>query len=314
MADAFRPDFNNPYRVDPIYTRMTTPRNTNDGRGALPGALQLFGELSQTSQFKVTLYFSDSGSTGNSDSDLNQYLFTAGVFNPSSSSGNQALRYEFMCNETSLPGSSLSISEEIGSRQGMSETFANRRIFEPISMTFYVDAEYGVIKLFEEWMNFINPLYNTSGRTTVPNPRGGVGRLNRWEFFRFRYPDTYKRDIAVTKFERDYALSASYGEEGFSTPNSLTYYMINAYPIQLTATPVTYEGSTITKTTVVFNYDRYVILNNGNNISAAQAQYSEQNTRTNDGQRILSNTPAPQGNISNNTTRNFGLNSGIDPG
>ena len=87
--------------------------------------------------------------------------------------------------------------------------------------------------------------------------------------------------------------------------------MINAYPIQLTATPVTYEGSTITKTTVVFNYDRYVILNNGNNIDSG-GEFSEINTITNNGQQILSNRPSPQGNISNNTTSNFGTNSGID--
>jgi hypothetical protein len=45
------------------------------------------------------------------------------------------------------------------------------------------------------------------------------------------------------------------------TPSMLTYYFVNAFPTQLTALPVTYEGSTITKTTVTFNYDRYVILN-----------------------------------------------------
>ena len=40
----------------------------------------------------------------------------------------------------------------------------------------------------------------------------------------------------------------------------LTYKMLNAYPTNLTALPVTYEGSTVTKTTVTFAYDRYVIL------------------------------------------------------
>ena len=42
----------------------------------------------------------------------------------------------------------------------------------------------------------------------------------------------------------------------------LTYKMLNAYPTNLTALPVTYEGSTVTKTTVTFAYDRYVILRN----------------------------------------------------
>jgi len=40
----------------------------------------------------------------------------------------------------------------------------------------------------------------------------------------------------------------------------------------VTALPVTYEGSTITKTTVSFNYDRYVILNH---FGTGQNQYTD---------------------------------------
>jgi len=257
MAEPFRPDFpGNPYRVDPIYTRMTTPRKTNDGRGSLPGALQLFGELSVTSQFKVTLYMGDTVSRNQSDSDINAWLVSCGVFGE----GLQSLRYEFMCNETVLPGTTFTTSEEFGSRQGLTETFPTKRNFEPITMTFYVDSEYGIIRLFEEWINFINPLYNeTKGRQSSGNPRGGVDRFGDNEFFRFRYPNTYKRPIAVTKFERNFVRNT---DGNVSNPTMLTYKMLNAYPTNLTALPVTYEGSTITKTTVTFAYDRYVILKN----------------------------------------------------
>ena len=256
MAEPFRPDFpGNPYRVDPIYTRMTTPRQTNDGRGSLPGALELFGELSVTSQFKVTLYMGDTVSRNQSDSDINAWLVSCGVLGE----GLQSLRYEFMCNETVLPGTTLTTSEEFGSRQGLTETFPTKRNFEPITMTFYVDSEYGIIRLFEEWINFINPLYDTEGRRSTGNPRGGVDRFENNEFFRFRYPNTYKRPIAVTKFERNFVRNT---DGGVSNPTMLTYKMLNAYPTNLTALPVTYEGSTITKTTVTFAYDRYVILKN----------------------------------------------------
>ena len=263
MAEPFRPDFpNNPYRVDPIYTRMTTPRKTGDGQGSLPGALELFGELSLTSQFKVTLYMGDTVPQEQSDSDINAWLVSCGVFGE----GLQSLRYEFMCNETVLPGTTLTTSEEFGSRQGLTETFPTKRNFEPITMTFYVDSEYGIIRLFEEWINFINPLYDanpdfrkTSGRRPTGNPRGGVDRFGDNEFFRFRYPNTYKRPIAVTKFERNFVRNT---DGGVSNPTMLTYKMLNAYPTNLTALPVTYEGSTITKTTVTFAYDRYVILKN----------------------------------------------------
>ena len=255
MTEPFRPDFpGNNYRVDPIYARMTLPRNSNDNRSSLPSVSDLFGELSVTSQFKVTLFMGDTISSENSDSDINAWLVSCGVLG----SNLKSLRYEFMCNETVLPGTTLTTSEEFGSRQGLTETFPTKRNFEPITMTFYVDSEYGIIRLFEEWINFINPLYNETGRSPKGNPRGGVDRDNNWEFFRFRYPNTYKRRIAVTKFERNFTQLA----DGVSNPTMLTYQMLNAYPTNLTALPVTYEGSTITKTTVTFAYDRYIILKN----------------------------------------------------
>lgn len=255
MAEPFRPDFpNNPYRVDPIYLRMTLARGSDDNRSALPSVQELFGELSVTSQFKVTLFMGDTVSTTSSDSDVNAWLVSCGVLGGDLKS----LRYEFMCNETELPGTSLATSEEFGSRQGITETFPTKRSFNPITLQFYVDSEYGIIRFFEEWINFINPLYDTTGRRSSGNPRGGVGRLASNEFYRFRYPNTYKRTLAVTKFERNFVRQA----DSVSNPTMLTYEMINAYPVNLTALPVTYEGSTITKTTVTFNYDRYVILKN----------------------------------------------------
>ena len=76
-------------------------------------------------------------------------------------------------------------------------------------------------------------------------------------YYRMRYPETYKRKIAITKFERNIDV-----KEGnvISTPAMLTYEFLNAFPTNLTALPVSYEGSTITKTTVTFTYDRYVVL------------------------------------------------------
>ena len=306
MAEPFRPDYPaNPYRVDPIYARMTLPRNTNDDRAALPSVRELFGELSVTSQFKVTLFFGDTTSTRDSDRDINSWLVSCGVLG----SNLQSLRYEFMCNETSLPGASLSMLEETGSRQGIVERFPNRRDFPDISMTFYVDAEYGIIRLFEEWMNFINPLYNTKGRLVSGNPRGGVGQFDDQQFFRFRYPNTYKRDVAITKFERDIFVNPN-TKDVEKTPSMLTYKFLNAFPTNLTALPVTYEGSTITKTTVSFNYDRYVILNH---FGTGENRY-ENTTTTSNGESISLSTPnITWGNtLDNFTNPTFGVNSGID--
>ena len=315
MAEPFRPDFpSNPYRIDPIYLRMTLPRNTNDGRAALPGVSDLFGELSVTSQFKVTLFLGDTYPITNSDSDINAWLVTCGVLGSNLFNGGpsylNSLRYEFMCNETSLPGASFSMIEETGSRQGLVERFPNRRDFPEVTMTFYVDAEYGIIRLFEEWMNFINPLYSTRGRLRSGNSRGGVGQFGGEQFFRFRYPNTYKRDSAITKFERDILVDSTTGNVR-KTPSMMTYKFINSFPTNLTALPVTYEGSTITKTTVTFNYDRYVVLNH---FGTGQNNY-ENPFVTESGDNISLAVPAISwGNNTDTTFTNptFGVNSAID--
>jgi hypothetical protein len=262
MAEPFRYDYpSNPYRVDPIYIRMTEPRNTNDGRGALPSVRDLFGELSVTSQFKISMYFGDTASIASADTDINSWLVSCGIFAADLSS----LRYEFMCHSAALPGVSLGVFEESGSRQGITEKFPTIRQFPEVTFDFYVDAEYGIIRLFEEWINFINPLYMGSGvsgsdRVRTGSYRGSTSNrvsFDRNNYYRMRYPDTYKRKIAISKFERD--IDVRNGNV-ISTPSMLTYEFLNAFPINLTALPVSYEGSTITKTTVTFTYDRYIVL------------------------------------------------------
>jgi hypothetical protein len=293
-TERFRPDYpTNRFRVDPIYTRMTLPRGTNDGRGSLPSVQDLFGELSVTSQFKITLFLGDTVSSANSDTNINSWLVSCGVLGSNLFNGNNAnlnsLRYEFMCNETSLPGTTLGVTEEFGSKQGITEKFPNKRDFPDISMTFYVDAEYGIIRLFEEWINFINPIHNRTGRIRTGSPAGTLSSVNdAWEILRFRYPNMYKKPIAITKFERDVYVN-SVGEVERS-PSMLTYYFINAFPTQLTALPVTYEGSTITKTTVNFTYERYVILNHQGTGSIPDDAFAEQ--FNNNAQIPLLSTPS----------------------
>lgn len=295
MAEKFRPDYvSNRYRVDPIYARMTLPRGTNDGRGSLPGVQELFGELSQTSQFKVTLHLGDTYPTENSDTDVNAWLVSCGVLGSNLFNGNNSdlnsLRYEFMCHEATLPGSNLGTFEEPGSRQGLTEKFATSRTFSRFSLQFYVDAEYGIVRLFEEWMNFINPLYDTSiGRKRSGDPRGGVGQFDNNQIFRFRYPETYKREISITKFERDMFYNQGKGE--FSrTPSMMTYKFLNAFPVQLTAIPLSYDTSNITVTTVEFEYDRYVTLNHQGTGSTDEFP-SDFLDQLNDAQRVLTSRP-----------------------
>ena len=240
--------------IGPFYVKMTTPRSDSNLVG-FDGARDIFGALSITSQFKVALHLTNSTSN---DDKLMQWLTKSGVTrDPTKNS-----YYDFYCAEAVIPGATFEVTEEAGSRQGVIERIPTRRVYAPVTLTFYVDKDYNLIRLFEEWMNFINPIYGMDGNE--PDGRFGASingfgdSKNRNDFFRMRYPDEYKRIIRIVKFERNFLLKPSTGAGQIGNVPTITYRLIDAFPTNITAMPVSYEGSTITKTTVEFSYSRYV--------------------------------------------------------
>ena len=241
-------------KIGPIYLKMTegTPQNR------MPSAREIFGNLSLTSQFKVSLHLTDGGS------ELMDWLKNSGVINNPKYNRTNPFIYDFYCAEAVIPGVQFDVTEEMGSRQGTIERFPTRRLFPEFTMTFYVDSEYNLIRLFEEWMNFINPLYGGTGELPA-NEKGQGNNLgkDKRDFFRFRYPDDYRRIISLTKFERNFDSSKP---NDIRFPPHLTYRMLEAFPTNITAMPLTYEGSQIVKTTVTFQYTRYVMEKNYGNL------------------------------------------------
>lgn len=228
-----------------LYTKTSTPRDD----GQLKGALDMIGDVSVTSQFKVSLHLPVSGNRDTTT--LEGWLGNCNLINTLS----DVTSYDFMCSDTSLPGAGFNVGEEFGSRQGIIEYTPNSRVYPAFDMTFNVDKDYKIIRLFEEWMNYINPIYS-SGVLNEPSPSGQGDAKNSSDYFRFRYPNDYRRIISVTKFERGFKSQKT--SRIIDVP-SLTYRMIDAFPNNVTAIPVTYEGSTVTKTIVSFSYTRYVL-------------------------------------------------------
>jgi hypothetical protein len=227
----------NPYNLGSFRVNMNDLRDN------------IFDALSLTSQFKVSLFLSTSSQNSG---DLISHLRRCKLLEK-----NDILRYDFLCSEAVLPGSTFDMAEEYGSRQGIIERFPTRRVYSDFNLTFYVDANYKLIRLFEEWMNFIDPLHTE--RITYNGNPGGQSERNYMDsnsFFRFKYPNLYKKTIGITKFERNFSDSKGKSQD----VSSLTYQFIDAFPTNLTALPLSYEGSTITKTTVNFSYARYIVM------------------------------------------------------
>ena len=53
----------------------------------------------------------------------------------------------------------MQVVQEVGSRQGIRKRFATQRQYTDISVGFYVTNDYTSLRFFQEWINFMNPLY-----------------------------------------------------------------------------------------------------------------------------------------------------------
>ena len=163
-----------------------------------------------------------------------------------------------LCSEATLPGSSLTTHDVTNDYHGVTEKMAYRRMYdETIGLTFYVDREYKVIEMIEEWMNYITGI---SDARTYEDP---------YVTHRMAYPKSYKNNIYLSKFERDHfvrdysansinRVGRGRGGSVRTARTTLDYTFVQAFPLSLTATPVSYEESSVLKCSVSFNFIRYV--------------------------------------------------------
>lgn len=215
-----------------------------------------------SNHYKVNLNLAKVTSGHNMDR-LSEWLTSAGVFG-----ADEPQRFDFLCSETMLPGTSVETFTELGSRQGLEEFFPTRKIYNDLSMTFYVSSDYRILKLFQEWMNFINPLYDPSiGKLKSASPGGYPSLRDIQSFHRHRYPIEYRREISVTKFERDIG---NLNGRNFGPGNKLMYVFVNAFPININSVALSYDEAQVLKVTVDFKYDRYTLVHTGQPVVPAQ--------------------------------------------
>ncbi len=153
-------------------------------------------------------------------------------------------RLGYLCSEASLPTTSYATAEVKDNFMGVTQEFAHTRLYTDIDLTFYVDAEYNVLRFFEGWMDYIAGGNKPKEEPAASSyPSGLSGSIYR----RFNYPKFYKMNtMKIYKFERDYK-------------KQLEYTFINAFPKSLSTVAVSYGPADILKATVTFNFDRYLV-------------------------------------------------------
>ena len=147
-----------------------------------------------------------------------------------------------LCSAASRPGSALATSDIFGNFTGVQEKFAHTRVFSEMSLEFYVDKDYKMIKFFEHWMDYISSGSEKRRITSFSKASPGY-------FYRMRYPkgnSGYKCDkTKIVKFNVDYQ-------------KEIEYTFICMFPINLASTPVQYGNSDVLKVNCTFNYERYI--------------------------------------------------------
>jgi len=189
--------------------------------------------------YDVSINFNASATHGK----LLSYLIQHGFFTGSSDPGQTLAMY---CSEALLPGTELQTSQVSGLRQGVQQTYAVYRRYPDINLTWYTNKEYYTNDVFNAWMEFISP-------TEVGGGSHGFNTQDRRNakpsFRRLQYPDTYKVPMQITAFSKD----VGNGDRG----NNITYYIENAFPTNIVASPLAYGNADLIKTTVAFNYEYY---------------------------------------------------------
>ena len=188
---------------------------------------------------------------------LANYISQGTLFQKSSPAGQFLALF---CSEALLPGSQIQTSQVDGLRQGVSQNYATFRRYPDINLTWYSQKDYYTNDVFNAWMEFISPTHLSSGG------HGSSTQSRRNDapsFRRLQYPNTYKCPIEITAFSKD--IQKKFNRQNrpntLSTrrSNSITYYLENAFPVSIVASPLAYGKSELIKTTVSFKYEYFYI-------------------------------------------------------
>jgi len=147
-----------------------------------------------------------------------------------------------LCYNASLPTTSFNSKTVDGNFMGIQEKFAVARMYDEISLDFYVDKNYLMIKFLESWMEFIA----SGSHNPIETNAGPVNQRNANYFIRMQYPEYYKTNYTrIIKFDRDYNQEIEYTFVGF-------------WPISMGAPTLTYTQSEVLKISATFKFDRYI--------------------------------------------------------
>ena len=178
----------------------------------------------------------------NDDSDIGDYL-------------------RLFCSEAVLPGSSIQAQEVPGLRQGVMTQVGVMRKMTDLTLTFFSQKDFYTNDVFNAWLEYISPTRIADGSFGTSTM---LRRNDKNSYRRLKYPDQYKCEIEITAFSNDVfrphqRLESQQIFPITQVPNSITYYLQNAFPINIVAAPLAYGNAQLIKTSIVFKFDNFFV-------------------------------------------------------
>ena len=156
---------------------------------------------------------------------------------------------EILCESAVLPGSAAATHDVTNDYAGVSEKMVYRRMYDGnMDLTFLVDHDYNVIEFFDGWIDYTTGVGVNQNRNMYKS---------RYANYRMSYPNDYRSEMYLTKFEKDVAYPGS-SSSSSAEPKQLQYTLVGAFPESITSMPVSYGASDLLRCTVSMSYIRYV--------------------------------------------------------
>ena len=157
---------------------------------------------------------------------------------------------ELLCESAMLPGSATATHDVTNDYAGVTEKMVYRRMYDgTMDLTFLVDHDYNVIEFFDTWVDYTTGVGVDHSRNLYKS---------RYANYRMSYPNNYRSEMYLTKFEKDVAYPGSKTAINTNKPMQLQYMLVGAWPESITSMPVSYGASDALRCTVTMNYMRYV--------------------------------------------------------
>ena len=148
-----------------------------------------------------------------------------------------------------------------------------------------------------------------------PEPASATGYpqdryISNNSFLRYRYPQSYKRSMTITKFERNidttllrsnstsFGLGDPDGIQGGNVPEALSYRFVNVFPTSIQDIALSYSDSQVLQVTVNFAYDRYVMVRSSDVIGYTGGTINFPSDDIDDNSEALLESPS---NVTNET-------------